>query len=100
MDVCQKAKDECKHKEAVHQKWERVAWEKQEVKKKTQTAQETKETIVAYNSLSNASGTPPLSRTLSSVPFMMNMLPKARTMIPHRKEVSPPLFISILTDYC
>ena len=100
MDVRQKAKDERECEEAACQEWERAAREKQEVKKKAQTAQETEETVVAHDSLLNASMTPPSSRTSSSVPFMTNMLPKARITIPHRKEVSPPLSVLILTDCC
>ena len=100
VDTLQKAKGECKHKEVAYQKWERAAWEKQEVKKKAWTAQETEETIVAHDSFSNASMMPPSSRTLSLVLFMTNMLSKAQIMIPCRKEVSPSLSISILTDHC
>ena len=100
VDTLQKAKGKCKHKEVACQKWERAVWEKQEVKKKAWTAQETEETIVAHDSLSNASMMPPSSRTLSLVLFMTNMLSKAQIMIPCRKEVSPSLSISILTDHC
>ena len=99
-DACQKAKDKRKHEEAARQERERAAQEKQEVEKKARTAQETEETVVTHDSLSNASTMPPSSGTSSSAPFMTNMLPKARITIPCRKEVSPPLSISILTDHC
>ena len=99
-DARQKAKDECECEEAVRQERERAAQEKQEVEKKARIAQETEETIVAHDSSSNASTMLLLSGTLSLAPFMMNMLPKAWITIPHRKEVSPPLSVSILTDRC
>ena len=99
-DARQKAKDERECEEAARQEWERAAREKREVEKKARTAQETEETVFAHDSSSNASTTPASSGTSSSVPFMTNMLPKARITIPCRKEVSPPLSVSILTDRC
>ena len=100
VDIRQKAKGEHECEEAVRQEWERAAREKQEVEKKAWTAQETEETVIAHNSSSNASATPLSSGTSSLALFMTNMLPKARITIPRRKEVSPPLSISILTDHC
>ena len=99
MDTRQKAKDEREREEAVRQERERAAREKREVEKKAWTAQETEETVFTHDSSSNASATPALSGTSSLAPFMTNMLPKARITIPRRKEVSPPLSVSILTDH-
>ena len=99
-DARQKAKDKHECKEAVRQEWERAAQEKQEVEKKAWTAQETEETVITHDSSSNASVTPLSSGTSSLAPFMTNMLPKVRITIPRRKEVSPPLSVSILTDRC
>ena len=99
-DTRQKAKDEREREEAAHQERERATREKQEVEKEARTARETEETVVAHDSSLNVSTMPLSSGTLSSAPFMTNMLLKVWITIPRRKEVSPPLSISILTDHC